>query len=159
VTILRAWLGHLQPLQWPLIVAPTPSRGRTIRELTVNTFHPFELLPGAWETGRFDWYPERDAEHEARLPTPEALLGFAQASCENFAAFLLEVGDELENRDPFVSSPRGELRYSTLLTSQRWHAAFHYRQLRMFLEDSGLTPANPLPPEVLADLELPTEVF
>ena len=120
---------------------------------------PFELLPAAWETGRFDWYPEQDAEREARLTELEALVGFAQGACDRFGAFLLEVGDELEDRDPLVSSPRGELTYSTLLTSQRWHAAFHYRQLRTFLEDSGLAPANPLPPEAFADLELPVEVF
>jgi hypothetical protein len=159
VTVLRAWLDHLRGLPWPLILAPTPSRGRTIRELTVNTFHPFELLPGAWESGRFEWHPERDAEREAALTTPTALAGFAEDACEGFSGFLVELGDELEARNPVVSSPRGELPYATLLAAQRWHAAFHYRQLWAFLEQSGRAPANPLPAEALARLELPAEVF
>jgi hypothetical protein len=159
VTVLRAWLEHLRELPWPVVLAPTPSRARTIRELTVNTFHPFELLPGAWESGRFDWRPERDAEREAALTSAGALVGFAQAACDGFSGFLLRVGGDLEARDPLVSSPRGKLPYSTLLAAQRWHAAFHYRQLRVFLEGSGRTPSNPLPAEALAALELPAEVF
>lgn len=159
MTLLRAWLDHVRPLPWPLILAPTPSRGRTIRELTVNTFHPFELLPDAWETGCFDWHPERDVDREAVLTTAETLARFGQSACDGFAAFLIRAGDELDERDPLVSSPRGDLRYSRLLTSQRWHAAFHYRQLLVFLDDSGHAPVSPLPHEALAALELPAEVF
>lgn len=159
VALLRAWLEHLRLLDWPLLVKPTPSRGRTLRELTVNVFHPFELLPAAWESGEFDWHPGRDAEREARLDSADAVRGFAQRAYDGWNVFLLETGDELDARDPAVASPRGTVAYSTLLTAQRWHAAFHYRQLRVFLEREGIETVDVLALEALGDLGLPAEVF
>ena len=159
VAVLRAWLEHVHAVEWPLLVKPTPSRGRTLRELTVNVFHPFELLPSAWETGRFDWYPERDAEREAGLDTAEAVGEFAQRAYDGWNVFLLETGDELDSRDPEIDSPRGTVTYSTLLAAQRWHAAFHYRQLAEFLRREGVELRHVLPLERLVGLELPEEVF
>lgn len=158
--VLEGWLDHLRLLGWDLLVKPTPARGRTLRELTVNVFHPFELLPGAWEGGHFDWYPERDAEREARLQSAEALVRFAERIEAEWTSFLIESGQSLQQRDPLVASPRGEVAYSTLVAVQRSHSAFHYRQLTRFLRAEGVAP----PPhafalESLADLELPAEVF
>ena len=67
--ILRAWCDHLQEAGFELALEPTPSRGRTLRNLTVNVFHPLELLADAGETGRFDWDPDLDEERE--LPAHE----------------------------------------------------------------------------------------
>lgn len=59
VTIPRSWMETLSRLGWEIVLQPTPSRGRKIRNLTVNTFHPFELIPAGFATGQFEWYPER----------------------------------------------------------------------------------------------------
>ena len=157
--VLRAWLDHLRPLTSELLTRPTPSRGRSLRNLTVNVFHPFELLPAAWHTGRFDWNPDGDAEREARLTAAEQVVGYAARAYVDWSDFLLEDGRELERRDPRVASPRGEVLYSALLDSQRTHAAFHYRQLVEFLRAEGAPPRDVLPLERLAGLELPAQVF
>ena len=34
--ILEAWLGHIHELEWETLLRPTPSRGRSLRNLTVN---------------------------------------------------------------------------------------------------------------------------
>ena len=44
---------------------------------------------------------------------------------------------DLTFRDPDVTSPRGSVSFANLLGSQRWHAAFHYRQLLVFLDSRG----------------------
>jgi hypothetical protein len=154
VALLEAWLGLIAPLGFEPLTAPTPSRGRSLRNLTVNVFHPFELLPAAFEAGRFDWDPESDDEREAALEDTAAVVGYADARLAGWRSWLTGHESELAGRDPQVSSPRGQVAYSTLLDFQRWHAAFHYRQLLAVLDTAGtLSLAS------LADLDLPAAVF
>ena len=131
--ILRGWLDRLRPLDEELLSVPTESRGRSLRNLTVNVFHPFELLPAAWESGQFPWEPERDDEREEALRRPSDVVAYAERVLGDWTAFVLEQGDELGRRDPVVSSPRGDVRFSSLLDSQLAHVAFHHDQLVAFL--------------------------
>ena len=158
-SILEGWLEHLRLADWTLLTSPTPSRGRTLRNLTVNVFHPFELLPRAWETVWFDWDPDQDDEREAALTTVEEIRTYAESILHGWQGFLLEAEGLLADRDPLVASPRGEVTYSNLLASQRWHAAFHYRQLTAYLRGKGVALPHPFIVESLADLELPGEIF
>ncbi len=131
---LQEWLERLRPLDWETLTRPTRARGRSLRNLTVNVFQPFELLPGAWEKGRFDWDPNGDDEREQELESAEAVLAYAERIQRAWADFVVEREDELEARDPVVASSRGELAYSELLESQLWHVDFHRRQLEEFLD-------------------------
>jgi hypothetical protein len=154
VAVLGAWAELIAPLDFEALIAPTPSRGRSLRNLTVNVFHPFELLPAAFETGRFDWDPELDGERETRLRDAASVVAYAEARRGAWRDWVLEHETELAERDPQVASPRGQVSYSTLLDFQRWHAAFHYRQLLAVLDTAGaLSLAS------LADLDLPAAVF
>ena len=131
--LLRSWLDRLRGLDWELLTAPTPARGRSLRNLTVNVFHPVELLPAAWRTGSFPWEPERDDEREAALGTPAAVVGYAESAYAGWSDFVLANADELGLRDPVVASPRGELRYSALLESQLRRVSFHHEQVVDFI--------------------------
>ncbi len=71
----------------------------------------------------------------------------------------MERESDLPGRDPEVRSPRGLISYRNLLASQRWHVAFHYRQLLAFLAERGHDLGEVLALASLADLELPPEVF
>jgi hypothetical protein len=135
--LLRVWLDRVRPLDLELLTAPTQSRRRSLRNLTVNVFHPFELLPGAWSTGDFPWEPERDDEREAALRVAAEVVGYAERILATWTDFVLEHREELGRRDPVVSSPRGDVPYSTLLDTQRGHAAFHLEQLVAFLDEQG----------------------
>ncbi len=149
---LDAWLGHLRTTPWSALLEPTPARGRSLRELTVNVFHPFELLPGAWTSGEFDWRPEDDAGRETALTTHDGLLAFADAAVAGWRRFL--DGHDLDEADPSVTTSRGIVPFSALVSFQRWHAAYHYRQLLAVLgapDDLGLL--------ALDDLDLPSDVF
>ena len=151
--ILDAWVGHARATDWETLCGPTPSRGRSARNLTVNVFHPFELLPVAWESGEFAWRPEDDDARERRLTDRQRLLAFAEQVAAGWRSFLAE--EDLAGRDPLVESPRGRVRFSALLSFQRWHAAYHYRQLVSVL-DVG---ACALDLGGLEDLVLPLDVF
>ena len=148
--ILQAWLGELRRVDWNALLEPTPSRGRTLRNLTVNVFRPFALLPDAWARGEFPWRPEEDDEREAELPDRETMLAWAEAAAGDWWLFLDR--EDVPSRDPVVTSPRGETRFSALVSFQRWHAAYHYRQLAHVL---GLEVDDVL----LVGLALPLDVF
>ena len=157
--VLDAWLKLIRPLDQETLTAPTPSRGRSLRNLTVNVFHPFELLPTAFETGRFDWDPTLDQDREAAVQNAAAVVAYASDRHLAWQDWLRENESGLLARDPDITSPRGRVTYANLLDSQRWHAAFHYRQLLAFLDGRGhdLTDAHSL--ASLDGLTLPAEIF
>ena len=154
-SILRAWCDHLQEAGFELALEPTPSRGRTLRNLTVNVFHPLDLLADAGETGRFDWDPDLDEERELRLANASALNAYVSGVTGVWHDFLLSSAEVPARL--VVSTPRGDLELSALVASQRWHAAYHYRQLVEFLRSRGVDVRGTV--AVGADLGLPDDVF
>lgn len=159
VDLLRAWIDLVRRLPLEELCAPTPARGRSLRNLTVNVVHPLDLLPDAWVTGCFPWRPEEDELRESDLLSTEQVVSYAERVYERWSAFVSEVGAQLDRRSQRVSSPRGEIGWPDLLDQQRWHVAFHYRQLVAVLDDRGLAHPPPLPLDVLEGLGLPAEVF
>lgn len=132
-SILDAWVERLRGIDWELLMRPTPSRGRSLRNLTVNVFHLIQLLPGVWGSGRFDWDPGEDQAREGELSSAEEVIRYAEGIAARWSSFLLELGDEIERRDPHVASPRGDVTYTELLASQAWHAGFHLQEVEAFL--------------------------
>jgi hypothetical protein len=154
-----AWLRLIRPLDFETLLLPTPSRGRSVRNLTVNVFHPFELLRVAFDEARFEWDPDLDDAREASLGDAAGVVAYAVDRNVTWRDWLVEREAELLVRDPVVSSLRGEITYRNLLASQRWHAAFHYRQVLAFLEGRGHSVGDALSLESLRDLDLPREIF
>jgi hypothetical protein len=58
-----------------------------------------------------------------------------------------------------VSSPRGRVSFDSLVASQRWHAAFHYRQLVHVLRGWDAPIARPLDLGTIAGLQLPDGIM
>ena len=137
VPVLDAWIAHLEGVEWELLVRPTPSRGRTLRNLTVNVFDPISLLPDAFLAGRFEWHPEDDHRHEVALRSRA----------------------DVDERTSPVASSRGAVEFAALLEYQRWHAAFHYRQMVEFLRAHGAVLPGAFEVKGLTDLDLPESVF
>jgi hypothetical protein len=129
-----------------------------VRNLTVNVFHPFELLPHACTHGTFAWDPDLDDVREAPLTDAGAVTAYACERRDGWVAFLGSEGEALDP-DRAVETPRGTLALDALLSSQRWHAAFHYRQLIDFLHGRGLATADSFPLERLDGLDLPVELY
>lgn len=151
LVVLEAWLGGIRSLSLQALLEPTPSRGRSLRNLTVNVFHPFELLPTAWVSGVFPWDPDEDAAREESLTTAAGIVAYAEGIRSVWQAFVAREGSRLARADPAITSPRGDASFSVVLDVQRWHAAFHLRQLDAVL-DTHLLPD-------LLGLALPADVF
>jgi hypothetical protein len=151
VVLLETWLTGIAGLALVELLAPTPSRGRSLRNLTVNVFHPFELLPAAWVEGSFPWDPDRDGQRESALVDADALTAYARRTLERWSGFLDDVREDLDAGDREVTSPRGRVSFAVLLDTQRWHAAYHLRQLAFAVK--GVTPP------ALEQLALPVDLF
>lgn len=134
---LDRWLELVRPLGLEALTAPTASRGRSVRNLTVNVFEPVALLPGAWATGRFDWHPEDDDRREGSLASPAGVVAYAERIAGAWTSFLLEREGELAGRNPEIASPRGAVSYSDLLAAQISHARFHLDQIEEHLGRSS----------------------
>ena len=85
------------------------------------------------------------------MTTPEHLVGYATGIRSSWGVFVDCHGAGLSRSDPAIVSPRGDITFSVLLDAQRWHAAFHLRQLDAVL-DTHLLPE-------LVELALPADVF
>lgn len=159
-SVLEAWVEGIRDLSLPELREPTRSRGRSLRNLTVNVFHPFELLPAALEAAEFPWDPDGDAVREEALETAASIVDYAAELAAGWRWFLTGLGDRLAGDDlPVVSSPRGEIAFAGLLAQQRWHAAFHYRQLVTHRLETGRRLESPLAVHLLTGLDLPLEIY
>jgi hypothetical protein len=157
--VIESWLKLIRRLDFETLIVPTPARGRSLRNLTVNVFHPFELLPVAFDHGRFDWDPSLDEVRAALLRDATAVVAYAADRHAAWQEWLRDREAQLGARDPNVETPRGRVTYRVLLDSQRWHAAFHYRQLLAFLESGGHEVTGALSLTSVRDLKLSPEIF
>lgn len=158
--VLQRWIEVIRDVPFPALLEPTPSRERDIRNLTVNVFRPIGYLPGTWQDHQFNWYTgEADKQQESFLRSAPQLVDFAERVGFEFSAFLLEHGDELSDADPTITGNRGEMPYSSLLVTQRFHAAFHYRQIVDHLGKAGVATKPPLPKAVAEEIGLPPNLY
>jgi hypothetical protein len=158
--VVESWAANLVALPWELLLASTSSRGRSVRNLTMNALYPISLLPATWETGRLDWgVVDLDEERAAAYTSSAQLAELARGVHARWSVFMLDSKETLERDDPVVETARGRLRYSELLAAQRWHVAFHHRQIAEFLAAAGVEPKHPFRVEQLAGLSLPETVF
>ncbi len=157
--ILEAWSGQLGGIGWELIEAPTPSRGRSVRNLTVNVHEPVHEMTVAWEGGVFTWDTDSDETRARGLTDAASVRAYAESRTAGWITFLMDVGDALGRDERLVQAGGETLSFTALLDAQRFHAAFHYRQLRTFLEQRDAAPATALDLAQLGGLHLPDVVF
>jgi len=158
--VVDSWAANVRALPWELVVAESPSRGRSIRNLTMNAVYPISLLPAAYATGTFEWgLVDMDEQLARGYGTTEALADFARRVHDEYAAFVFAHEDVLAESDPWIDAPRGRMRFSDLLGHQRFHISFHHRQVVAFLQERGVEPAHPFRVEHLDGLTLPGSVF
>lgn len=158
--VLDDWLRLLPVFTWEQLLAPTLSRGRNTRNLTVNVWRPIALLPTAHERHFFGWFTgEADLQVESYLRSPEEVLDHAQRGSWAWQSWLMEVSELPEVEDPHISSTRGDTSFSDLVRAQRFHAAFHHRQIIDFLTTAGAQFDRRLDVTAMAGIGLPDELY
>lgn len=159
-TILEDFIELIRSATWEQLNIPTPFRDRSSRNLTVNVFRPFAMLPESWVSHRFDWWGgEADLQQEALLRDKDALIGFATDIFVAWQSFLLDHEDHIAASDPIIGSNKGDVPYSTLLLTHRFHSANHHRQIRDVLGRHGVDVSPRLRTENMHDIGLPPELY
>jgi hypothetical protein len=150
VLLLESWERMLRPLPDEAVVRGTASRGRSVRNLTMNAVYPISLLPEAFASERFDWgLVDLDEQRAEPYTEARALAEFTRGVRDSWSSFVVAYEDELAVRDPWVEAPRGRMLFSELLNHQRWHLAFHQRQIA---EHLSLPRERALPARLGIDL-------
>jgi glutaredoxin len=158
--VVQRWEAAMTDVAIDVLCQPTPSRGRSVKHLVVNVSRPIMLLPGAWHSHKFHWYTaEADLQQIAYLTSAEEIAEFVTRARIVFGNFLLDHGDALSESDPFITGLRANMRYSELLATQRFHAAFHYRQAVDHLVTSGIDRKHALPQAIVHEIGLPTNLY
>ncbi len=157
--VLEAWSDQLAAIGWETMIAPTPSRGRSIRNLTVNVHEPVHEMTVAWEHGTFTWDTDRDEARAGRLEDAPAVRSYAEAKTAEWIMFLTDLGDELGRRGRRCRAGTGAVVVRRAARRSRFHAAFHYRRLTTFLAERGEAGPPPLGLDRLDGLRLPETVF
>jgi hypothetical protein len=138
VLLLESWERMLRPLPDEAVVRETASRGRSVRNLTMNAVYPISLLPDAYASEQFDWgLVDRDEELAQPYADASALAELTRGVRDAWSAFVLTYEEELATHDPWIEAPRGRMLFSELLNHQRWHLAFHQRQVAEHLDLPG----------------------
>jgi hypothetical protein len=159
-TILEDFIEMIRSATWEQLNLPTPFRDRSTRNLTVNVFRPFAMLPESWTSHRFDWWGgEADLQQEALLRDKDALVGFATEIFFAWQSFLLDHEEAIAAEDPIIGSNRGDVPYSTLLVTHRFHSANHHRQIRDVLGRNGVDVSERLDTGEMSDIGLPPELY
>lgn len=160
VSIIDDFVELVRSATWEQILIPTPYRDRSTRNLTVNVFRPFQMLPESWDSHRFDWWGgEADLQQEALLRDKDALIGWATTIALDWRSFVLEHEDEISHEDPMIGSNKGDVPYSTLLVTHRYHSANHHRQVRDVLSRNGVAVGDRLRTESFSDIGLAPELY
>lgn len=158
--VLERWLEVMTEVPFEALLEPTLSRGRNIRNLTVNVFRPIGLLPRSYQDGQFNWFTnEADLQQESFLRDTAQVVAFATGIYGEFANFLLEHAEAFTTNDPQLSGNRGNMLFSELLVTQRFHAGFHYRQIVDFFNTGGYGPKPALPAMIVEAIGMPEQLY
>lgn len=158
--VLERYLDLVRDLDFEQMRLPTESRARDIRNLVVNVFRPISYLARSWEDGEFNWYTgEADVQQESFLRTAKDVLSFAEDILVAYNSFVLDSESALDSEERTVTGNRGTMTYATLLTTQRFHVAFHYRQIVDCLSKAGVAEKPQLPDALLREIGLPEQLY
>lgn len=158
--VLQRYLDLVRDLDFEQMRLPTESRARDIRNLVVNVFRPIAYLAQSWEDGEFNWFTgEADTQQETFLRNAKDVLAFAEEILIAFNSFVLDAEAALDAEERRVDGNRGDMTYATLLTTQRFHVAFHYRQIVDCLSKADVAEKPSLPDALLREIALPEQLY
>jgi hypothetical protein len=140
-----------------MLSAPTPNRGRDLRELVFNIHDRIGPLVGALESGIYDWVSGDEYALSRRFGTTAELAEYCREMRTRWFAGTGRV--DTASAENTVETKKGPVTHLQLLESRAFHSAQHLRQIYLFLHQIGITPAHEISADEMKPITLGEQVF
>jgi hypothetical protein len=140
-----------------MLSAPTPNRGRDLRELVFNIHDRIGPMVDALNTGIYSWVSGDEYALSRRFSTTAQLVEYCrEMRTKWFEGTGRAVGDPSEKK---VETKKGPVTHLQLLESRAFHSAQHLRQIYVFLRQIRITPSHELSADEMKPIVLGNQVF
>jgi hypothetical protein len=141
-----------------MLAAPTPNRGRDLRELVFNIHDRIGPMADALSSGVYPWVSADEYALSRRFSTTAELVAYCREM--RTAWFLGTVRADAERvENGLVETKKGTVTHLQLLESRAFHSAQHLRQIYVFLRQIGITPGREISADEMEPIVLGDQVF
>ena len=155
--VLEAVEDAVRQVPSTMLSAPTPNRGRDLRELVFNIHDRIGPMVDALDSGIYAWVSGDEYALSRHFSTTAELGSYCR---EVRTRWFERTGradtDSAENK---VETKKGPVTHLQLLESRAFHSAQHLRQIYLFLMQIGITPAHEMSAEEMKPIILGDQVF
>jgi hypothetical protein len=141
-----------------MLSAPTPNRGRDLRELVFNIHDRIGPMVDALASGVYPWVSTDEYALSRRFGTTAELVSYCREMRTGwFEGTVAADVDRVENDT--VETKKGPVTQLQLLESRAFHSAQHLRQIYVFLRQIGITPGREMSADEMKPIVLGDQVF
>jgi hypothetical protein len=140
-----------------MLSAPTPNRGRDLKELVFNIHDRIGPMVEALDSGIYAWTSGDEYAESRRFDTTEELVRYCRKARTQWFEGTCRVQDDRSEK--IVETKKGPVTQLQLLESRAFHSAQHLRQIYVFLKQIGITPPYELSAEEMKPIVLGDQVF
>lgn len=141
-----------------MLSAPTPNRGRDLRELVFNIHDRIGPMVDALSSGVYPWVSADEYAISRRFGTTAELAAYCRGMRTAWFEGTVRVNaDRVENS--LVETKKGPVTQLQLLESRAFHSAQHLRQIYVFLKQIGITPTHEMSADEMKPIILGDQVF
>jgi hypothetical protein len=153
--VLKSFESCLLQLPDAQITAPTPNRGRDMRDMTLNIYGGVAELARAMDSGRFETHgfagPQRG------FANAREMYEYAKGVRSEWVARALRVTPE--EAGDLVKTERGEVTQYQMLDVIARHSAGHLRQCYVFLREIGIMPVHEMSDAEIAPIDVQKALY
>ena len=155
--ILTAAISYMQEMKNDDLEPKLPNRDRKIRQLCYHVYRIVEAFCELMDQQVDEYHTTiADIAHPENIKTGTDLAAYGASVLKRFKSWHLSYGGD--GTEP-AAAYWGEVTLRELLERVTWHPGQHVRQLKMYLENRGNPPSNPIDETVFDGLPMPKKIW
>ena len=155
--ILTAAISYMQEMKNEDLEPKLPNRDRKIRQLCYHVYRIVEAFCELMDEQVDEYHTTiADIAHPETIKTGTDLGAYGVSVLKRFKSWHCSYGGD--GTEP-AAAYWGEVTLRELLERVTWHPGQHVRQLKMYLENRGNPPSNPIDETVFDGLPMPKKIW